>query len=170
MTSVANQHESLKALRQEFYNLKTEQTKKALEYENSKSYEMAYLSYWVILEKGLKIIEVLRKREKLYSEICLWKEYFEGSEVKKPSDIRCFSLQEPEKIPEVKLISEFLQGKLPLVAEIMNTQQKQGTTKWRGRRNDIAHQAMSFGSESKFFEYRNKILDGIDELEKELAR
>lgn len=60
-------------------------------------------------------------------------------------------------------------GELKLVSEIMNTQRKNGSTKWRDRRNNIAHQAMPFGSESKFHEYRDKILDGVNELEGALS-
>ena len=41
-------------------------------------------------------------------------------------------------------------------------------TKWRKRRNDIAHRAEQFGSRKKYNEYRDKILEGISEIEQAL--
>ncbi|GGO74645.1 hypothetical protein GCM10010982_37950 [Bowmanella pacifica] len=134
-------------------------------YEAAESNEMAYLSLWAVLEKGLKIIEVVRKREELYEQVCAWKDYLDGQNNKQPSAIKSFSLQEPEKIPDVKVISGYMGG-LPVVTEIMNTQSKNGSTKWRDRRNRIAHQAAPFGSNEKYEEFRDKICTGIDEMEK----
>jgi len=149
---------------QQFKNIKNEQIGKAEAFESEYSFEMAYLAYWIILEKSLKVIEVVRRKEELYKLICEWKNYLEDVSKKTPKKITSFVLQEPEKIPDAKVISEFIGG-LPLVIEIMNTQNKNGSTKWRDKRNNIAHQSDSFGSENKYQEYKAKVLSGIDEVE-----
>lgn len=152
-----------------FNKIKNEQFEKAKEFEDTNSFEMAYLAYWIVIEKGLKIIEVERKRRQLYDSICAWKEFLEDSRKSRPPKISSFDLQEPEKVPDVKSVSKFLGG-LPTVVEIMNTKSKNGSTKWRDRRNNIAHQAAPFASESKFFEYKNKIIHGIVEMQSVLEK
>ena len=150
-----------------FENIRSEQLQKAENFEKEKSFEMAYLAYWIILEKTLKVIEVVRKKDKLYKSICEWKSYLENSSGKVPSKITSFTLQEPESIPNVTQISDFI-GALPVVTKVMNTQHKNGSTKWRDKRNNIAHQSDSFKTESKYIEYRNEIQSGILEIEARL--
>lgn len=41
---------------------------------------------------------------------------------------------------------------------------KKGTTKWRDKRNRIAHNAEEFHKLDTYQEYKNKLLNGIDEL------
>ncbi len=98
---------------------------------------MAYLSYWIVLEKGLKIVDKVRRSEKLYCDICAWKDYLEEKTTEKPKDIKSFSMQESEKIPDVKLVLDYLGNELTVVMEIMNTTSKSGSTKWRDKRNGI---------------------------------
>ncbi len=47
-------------------------------YEGAGSYEMAYLSLWVVLEKILKDIDTKIRSDGLYVQICEWKNYLEN--------------------------------------------------------------------------------------------
>ena len=53
---------------------------------------------------------------------------------------------------------------MPLIKKIMNTQAKNGSTKWCDKRNNIAHNAESFGRKDTYIEYREQLLSGIEEL------
>lgn len=148
----------------ELLEIKKVQFEKAEVFEKNSSFEMAYLSYWIVLEKILKVIETRRKRDNFYNSICEWKLFLETGKGKTPVKIKLFSLKEVEKMPEISSIESFI-GKTPNVRKIMNTQSKNGSTKWRDKRNNIAHQSDSFGSENKYNEYKQMIIQGIAEIE-----
>ncbi len=160
----------MNAVYQRLLKQKESQEKLALAYEKITSYEMAYISLWIILEKTLKDIDTKLKRDKLYSQVSEWKQYLEikSNDSKKPKEIRSFNLKESERIPELGNIEEYL-GNIPITKEIMNTQTKHGSTKWRDKRNNIAHKAESFGKKETYCIYRDKILGGVNEVAKLLA-
>ena len=148
----------------ELLKLQEEQEKKVSSYEKTGSYEMAYLSLWFVLEKILKIIDTQRNKDNLYIQVCEWKEYLENPQSNKPKDIRSFILKESERIPEIGSIEEYLGRKMPILKEIMNSQSKNGSIKWRDKRNRIAHSAEPFGKKETYDTYRDKILEGISEI------
>jgi len=133
-------------------------------YESMKSFEMAYLSLWNFLERTIKLIYAeIRKRE-LFKEICEWKNYLEGVRQGRPREIKNFTIESRNRIPDIKTIERYL-GNLIIITQIFNTDNKRGSTKWRDKRNKIAHYAESFAHEKTYSDYKNKILDGISELE-----
>jgi len=135
----------------------------AVRYEEAGSYEMAYLSLWIVLEKILKDIDTKIRSDGLYVQICEWKNYLENKSTKKPREIKSFNLKESERIPDLAKIEKAI-GEIPVTREIMNTQAKNGSTKWRDKRNSIAHNAESFAKKDTYEEYRDKILSGTSEL------
>lgn len=144
--------------------LKKAYEEEAKAYESSASYEMAYLSLWIILEKMLKRVDFVARKRALYLHICEWKEYLEGKGKKRPSDIKSFILKEVEKIPDFGKVEHVI-GCAPITKEIMNAQPKNGSTKWRDRRNNIAHNAESFKRLETYRDYRDKLMEGILEIE-----
>jgi hypothetical protein len=143
--------------------LRTDQTRIAASYENNQSYEMAYIAIWSILEISLKDISPYAKKKVLLNRVSEWKNYLEGQSNNKPKEIRDFRCTRNETIPSITLI-ESLIGESPTIEEILNTDAKKGTTKWRDKRNRIAHNAEEFHKLDTYQEYKNKLLNGIDEL------
>lgn len=78
------------------------------------------------------------------------------------------NLKDTDRVPQVRTIEGYLNYELSTIKEIMNTNQKNGTRKWRKKRNDLAHGAAPFGSKVTYDEYNDKILEGIEELERAL--
>ena len=156
----AQDHE-MNAIYNQSVELRKEQEELASDYEEKSSYEMAYLSRWYVLEKILKLLDAERRKKQLYREICEWKEYLENSCSNQPKPITnyLFNLKEAKTIPDVEKIKDYLDCELRIIKEIMNTQGR-----WRRRRNDIAHRAVSFGRKETYEEYRNKIKEGISEI------
>ena len=50
----------------------------------------------------------------------------------------------------------------------MNTNQKNGSIKWRNKRNDNAHGVAPFRKKDTYGESREKIMEGISEIERAL--
>lgn len=146
-----------------FNHLRTEQTEVASKYEERNSYEMAYIALWSILETGLKDITPLAKKFVLLKQVNEWKEYLEEAKNKEPNEIRSFQCTRSDKIPHISLI-EALLGECPTIKEILNSESKNGSTKWRNKRNKIAHNAEGFHRFETYQEYKNKLLDGMDEF------
>ena len=71
-------------------------------------------------------------------------------------------------IGKIGKIEEHLDCELPIIKEIMNTNQKNGSKKWRDKRRDIAHGAAPFREKETYEEYRHKIMEGISEIERAL--
>lgn len=153
----------MKKLHARLLEVRKEKEESAAKFEVAASYEMAYISLWSIVEKTLKDIDSWLRTQELYASVREWKLYLEGDIIKRPRDIKSFNLKESNKIPDISYIEKHL-GKLPRVKAIMNTQAKHGSTKWRDRRNNIAHNAEPFGKLETYKEYREAILAGIEEL------
>ncbi|MBC8551924.1 MAG: hypothetical protein H8D23_19930 [Candidatus Brocadiales bacterium] len=151
-----------------FNRLKAERVGVAADYEQSQSYEMAYIALWSILETALKDITPYAKKIVLLKKVNDWKDYLEGNSSNPPKEIRSFQITRSDKIPPISLV-EALLGDCPTIREILNTESKNGSTKWRDKRNRIAHNAEEFHRLETYQEYKNKLLDGMDEFVKLLS-
>jgi len=150
-----------------FEQLKNNRIKDSENYENNESYEMAYIALWSIIETILKDIETKRKKDILLEKVTEWKNYLEGKR-KKPSKINSFEYVQ-KNIPPISGIEDSLGlDSCPTIREIINTNSEEGTKMWRNKRNDIAHKAKGFKNYTTYKKYKDKILKGIKELEKNL--
>ena len=61
-----------------FNRLKAERVGVAADYEQSQSYEMAYIALWSILETALKDITPYAKKIVLLKKVNDWKDYLES--------------------------------------------------------------------------------------------
>lgn len=148
---------------EKFNRLRTEQAGIAANYEDNKSYEMAYIALWSTLETGLKDITPKAKKVVLLKKVNEWKSYLEDSNKNTPKEIKSFQCTRSDKIPPISLI-EALLGDCQTIKEILNTETKNGSIKWRDKRNRIAHNAEGFHRLETYQEYKNKLLDGMDEF------
>lgn len=151
-----------------FNHLKVEGMNMAAIYENTQSYEMAYIAQWSILEGALKDITPYAKKIILLKQISDWKEYLEGKSSNPPKEIRSFQMTRSDKIPPISLVEAFL-GECPVIKEVINTDSKSGSTKWRDKRNRIAHNAESFIRFETYQDYKIKILEAVNEFEELLS-
>ena len=153
-----------------FNRLRTEQITVSANYEENKSYEMAYIALWSILETALKDITPHAKKVLLLKKVNEWKDYVDGNAKKPQKEISSFYFQctRSEKIPPISLIEAIL-GDCPIIKEILNSESKNGSTKWRDKRNKIAHNAEGFHRYETYQEYKNKLLDGLDEFVRALS-
>ncbi len=143
-------------LSKQFDALLSERIKEAEEHEKARSWEMSFISYWSILEDGLKIFASLGVRESLHIKVKAWDAFLSGSNNNKPKDIRNFSVEyKSDKIPTIQTI-EVVLGSMPKVTEIIEPKKK-----WRNRRNEIAHKASKFKNEALFMEYKSDVLSAI---------
>ena len=148
----------------EFRELESVYTKQAIAYEEKKSYEMAYLSLWIILEKGLRVYADDAVKLELHNKIQLWDEYLSGKKRNAPTEIKNCNLEYTYRtIPRVSLIENAL-GKMPAVHKVLNSQGK-----WRRKRNSIAHKASNFSSVNLYNEYKHELLSAINQLSKKTA-
>ena len=147
----------------DFNHNRAEQIRIAVGYEDNHSYEMAYIALWSVLETGLKDISPYAKKVILLNKINQWKSYLDGETNNEPKEIKSFQRTRSEKIPPISFIETYL-GECPIIKEIMNTESKNGSTKWRDKRNKIAHNAEGFHRFETYQEYKNKLLDGMDEF------
>lgn len=148
-----------------FKSLRDSQLLKVTSFERDAQVEMAYLALWSIIEKSIKSMHPYAQKAKLLEGVIAWKLFLEGSASQKPSEIKNFIHGKPEKIPSDLSAIQKLFGPLPIVCEILNTDSKKGSTKWRDRRNDISHDALPFAKQETFLEYKQKLIDGIMEIE-----
>ena len=154
----------IEELSKQFDTLLSERTKEAEEHENARSWEMSFISYWSILEDGLKIFASLGVRESLHLKIREWDSFLSGSSNKNPKEIRNFAVEyKSDKIPTIQTI-EVILGSMPKVSEIIEPKKK-----WRNRRNEIAHKASRFKNEELFLEYKSDILMAITELRENIT-
>ena len=156
----------MNAIYNQFVELRRKQEALASDYEEKASYEMAYLSRWNVLEEILKIMDTECRKKQLYQQVCEWKKYLENQTAKKPGKITSFDLTKQDNTPDIGKIrnmEEHLDCELRIIKEIMNSKGK-----WRQKRNNLAHGATPFGRKEKYEEYRNKIMEGISEIEQAL--
>ncbi len=151
-------------LSKQFEELHKERKKEAKEHENARSWEMSYISYWSILEDGLKLFATAGVKERLRQKIESWNDYLNDKRNDKPKEIRNFETEyKSDKIPQIDLI-ELILGSMPCVGKIIEPKKK-----WRNRRNEIAHKAKKFSNEAKYLEYKSDILEAIAELNENIT-
>lgn len=153
----------MREILENFTKLRTKQVEYAAAYEAKQSYEMAYIALWSVLEAALKDITPKAKQMSLLQKIHEWRLYLEAGGNSKPREIKSFQCTRSETIPHISLI-EVLLGNCPTIKEILNTESKNGSTKWRDKRNNIAHNAEAFKQLKTYKEYKNKLLAGLDEF------
>jgi len=101
----------------------------------------------------------------LHDNIREWQKFLEGKAKKIPKPILRFDLEYKRRtIPPVYLIERAL-GKMNYVRTIMDS-----NGKWRKRRNSIAHNALHFGSEETYKEYKHDLLNAINQLQRHAAK
>lgn len=152
-----------KNLKESFAELRAQREVEALNHESSQSWELAYISYWSILEEGLKLFASPAMKLRLHSIIKQWDDYLSGKRKELPKQIRNFSIEyKANSIPSIEIIRYAL-GEMPTLAKFIEPKQK-----WRVRRNEIAHRASKFKNEALFKEYKAATLAAIDELNKKI--
>jgi hypothetical protein len=152
-----------------FSKLRKDQSDAADNYELDGSYEMAYLALWTITEHTVKEIEVKTKTDKLKVGVGEWYQYFQSNrELERPKPIRSF-VCDVKTIPPIKNLTEVL-GEIPAIGKLLQTTQKGKSTKYRDKRNNIAHTAEKFRSEAIYQDYKNVALSAIEELERKLNK
>ena len=148
----------------DFQILKGDALKIAAQYEGREAYEMAYISIWLVLEKGLHLYADEGVRLNLKDRVSDWSKFLAGEKRKAPTPIRDFSTRYTSRsIPQVALVEKSL-GKMPKVARVMDPK-----AKWRRRRNSIAHEALPFGMATTYREYKHDLLQAIDQLQRNAA-
>ncbi len=160
----------MKIILENYNHLKAEQSDIAEKYEEKQSYEMAYIALWSILETGLKDITPHAKKIVLLKKVNEWKKYLDGNGEKPKKEITSYQFKctRSDKIPPISLIEELL-GDCPTIKEILNSESKFGSTKWREKRNKIAHNAEGFQRLETYQEYKNKLLEGMNEFARALS-
>lgn len=154
-------------LLEDFIILQEEKLKLADDYERSQSFEMAYISLWSVTEHTVKEVETVRKTKELKDKVSAWHYFLDGkTNRKRPQPIKSF-VCEGKSIPDIELIKKSL-GEVPAIAKLLNTQAKSGSTKYRDKRNAIAHQADKFRSFSVYEDYKETALSAISELKARL--
>ncbi len=153
-----------------FIDQRDSQLLKATSFESHANYEMAYLALWTVVEKNIKLLQTHALKKKLLEDITAWKLFLEGASSIRPSDIRSFTYESSVKIPSDLSTIEQLFCPMPKVRSILNTDYKNGSTKWRDKRNRIAHDAEAFPKPATFSEYKKMLLEGIQEIENAILR
>ena len=150
--------------REAFVKLKESKIIEAVKFEKKESYEMAYISLWLVLEQGLKLYASEGMKIQLHSKIKAWDDFLAGDSNKKPKQIGNFSIEyTSNSIPQMSLVEKAL-GRMPQVSKVMDTKGK-----WRNRRNRIAHDAADFYNKDKYLEYKHEIFLAIDELSRKVG-
>jgi len=129
----------------------------AHKYEESSCWSYAYLSRWVVLEKGLKSLYDISNKERIRQGAQAWLEYLDGSITKAPDRIKDFSVQ-TRNIPSSGFLVEKL-GTCNKIVEVLDSKKR-----YRPKRNDIAHKADEFSSEKIYLNYRNAVDAAITQL------
>ncbi len=152
--------ENLNKLRE----LQTKRYAESSSYEENKSFEMAYIAMWSVLEKGLHIYANDAVKHRLHTNVQKWDKYLSGTTKSKPEPIGNFSLEHSNRtIPPVPLIESIL-GKMSQVSKVLDSKGK-----YRIKRNKIAHEASRFINEDKYKEYKHELMKAIDQLSRKAA-
>lgn len=146
---------------QQFYERREEAEANASLYEQSNNLEMAYLALWSVTEHTAKDVESIRLRRELKAKVCLWTEYLDGTGPA-PLPIKNFSL-EPQSIPSIANLQSVL-GEIPAVSKLLQTKAKGKSSKYRDKRNAIAHYAERFADKTRYNDYKSTAQAAIDEL------
>ncbi|MBS9921584.1 hypothetical protein [Vibrio alginolyticus] len=139
--------------------LKDEQIKLAEEYQSKQSYELAYIAYWSVVEHFSKEVGEIFLKQQLEKKLVEWQDYLSGKQESRPQGKQISLKLECSTIPPMNQLTDLL-GELPKTANLLKSK-----SKYRNRRNDIAHRATKFGKEQTFFEYKEAVIGSIEELE-----
>jgi len=150
-----------------FVELKSEKLAEAQKQEAGGSKAMAYIAMWSIVEKTLSELESERLERKLKLELQKWTDFLEKKIGKPPQPIKGFKF-ETDKLPNSNGV-QILLGDAPAICKLVQTQAKGKSSKYRDKRNAIAHSAEEFKDLSTFNEYKNVVMSAIEELELKLT-
>ncbi len=139
-------------IRDEIKKENTRSKSQVEKYENNKCWSYAYLSRWVVLERGLKSLYDSYNKQRIRDGALAWIEYLDEKKVKAPIKIKDFSVQ-TRNIPQYSFITELL-GKCNCIKDALDS-----NGKYRLKRNRIAHKAEEFRSDKDYFGYK-KVVDG----------
>ncbi|WP_272575959.1 hypothetical protein [Providencia sp. PROV273] len=155
------------SLLDDFIKLRIKKRILAEEYEQIQSYEMAYIALWSVTELTVKAVEESRKTSELKDRIRAWHHFFENnSNISRPEPIKSF-VCEVKTIPAITLIQKSL-GEVPALAKLLQTNQRGKSSKYRDKRNAIAHNADKFKNIDIYLDYKETALAAIEELELKL--
>ena len=157
-------------LLKEFLDRKQKHLTLADEYEAAGSLEMAYLALWSVTEHTVAGIETFRKTKELTRSVTEWYLFLtEKKQIKRPKIIKSFSC-EVNGIPEINLIKKEL-GEIPAISKLLQPSNNKGiSSKFRDKRNSIAHRAEKFRNKEVFNEYKLVAHAAIDELEEKFKQ
>ncbi len=147
----------LEKLRDEIKEHNSRSKLQAEKHEAVECWSYAYLTRWVVLEKGLKSLYDMSNKECIREGALDWLEYINGKVSKAPARIKDFSVQ-TQYIPKLSFITELL-GTCNSIKTALNS-----TDKYRAKRNRIAHKAEEFRSEKDYLRYREVIDKAIVQL------
>ncbi|MCK4378674.1 MAG: hypothetical protein KAW01_04995, partial [Deltaproteobacteria bacterium] len=119
-------------------------------HEAAGCWSYAYLSRWVVLERGLKKLYNVHNKERIRAGALAWLEYLDGKTTKAPGKINDFSV-DTRKMPPYNLIKELL-GTSNSIKTAIDT-----SGKFREMRNKIAHKAEGLKSEKGYLEFKKTI-------------
>ena len=132
-------------------------------YEVVGCWSYAYLSRWIVLEKGLKSLYDMSNKECIRQGVLDWLEYLDGKVSKVPVRIKDFSVQ-TQNIPKLSFITELL-GTCNSIKTALDS-----TDKYRAKRNRIAHKTEEFRSEENYLGYREVVDKAIAQLIAKLSQ
>lgn len=135
----------------------------AEKYEAVECWSYAYLTRWIVLERGLKSLYDLHNRECIRTGASNWLNYLDGKIPKVPEIIKDFSVQ-TLTIPKPKFIKELL-GNCNSIQTALDS-----NNKYRPKRNRIAHKAEEFSSEKYYLGYREVVDKAIKQLLTKLSQ
>ncbi|EJC7066760.1 hypothetical protein MYC06_004592 [Vibrio parahaemolyticus] len=149
-----------------FLALKSEKIAEAQKQEENGSKAMAYIAMWSVVEKTLSELESERLESKLKLELKKWTDFLVDKVGKPPQPIKGFKFK-TDKLPNPNGVQVLL-GDAPAICKLVQTQAKGKSSKYRDKRNAIAHSAEEFKDLSTFNEYKNAVMSAIEELEHKL--
>lgn len=132
-------------------------------YEKTISWSYAYLTRWVVIEKGLKLLYDTHNKKLIREGAAEWIDYLDRKIAKAPMKIKDFSIQ-TKHIPSYKFVTDLL-GTCNNIKVAIDSNDK-----YRSKRNRIAHKAEEFRSERHYIGYREVIDKAIKQLLTKLSQ
>jgi len=132
-------------------------------YEKTRSWSYAYLTRWIVLEKGLKSLYDNHNKRLIRKGAAEWIDYLDGKILKAPEKIKDFSIQ-TKIIPSYKFVKDLL-GTCNNIKIAIDSNDR-----YRSKRNRIAHKAEEFRSERHYMEYKEVLDKAIKQLLTKLSQ
>jgi hypothetical protein len=136
---------------------------KTSKYEKSNCWSYAYLSRWVVLESGLKLIFDENNKLNIRALAEEWVNYLDGKSEKKPDNIKNFTLK-TQTIPPYSFLQNIF-GTCNSIKKVLDSKGK-----YRPKRNRIAHKAEEFRSEKDYLEYKGLVDKAIKQMITKLSQ